>query len=85
MNLAISNSVPTPRLLEIYYSFPQAPGRGAVRGQVDRVHDFSGVDRVAELHPLPVGEEFEGGEGSVAADSRVVPRVDSLLVAVVLP
>ena len=65
--------------------FIQASGRGAVRGQVDCVHGFSRVDRVAELHPLPLGEEFEGDEGGVAADSRFLPRVDSLLVAVVLP
>ena len=67
------------------HSFLQAHGRGTVRGQMDRLHGISRVDRVAELHPIPVGEELEGGEGSVAADSRVVPRVDSLLVAVVLP
>ena len=67
------------------HSFLQAHGRGTVRGQMDRLHGISRVDRVAELRPLPLGEELQGDEGSVAAHSRVVPRVDHVLVAAVLP
>ena len=67
------------------HSYIQAYGRGAVCGQMDRLHGISRVDRVAELHPLPLGEELEGDERSVAAHSRFVPRVDHVLVAAVLP
>ena len=52
---------------------------------MDRVHGVARDGRVAELRPVPLGEEFEGGEGGGVVAARLVPRVDTLRVAVVLP